>query len=584
MATIMTTETALFDPYLVAEYDPYGGGADKAEEECIEIPDEEDEGEYGEDQPDESAEVAPKELEDPSSTWQVEEDTLPLQPDGFDEPRQLLEEDTLPEEAVTLEVYEEAEELMEEAAEVGEAADGLVYEEAGEEPQEEAEEEALVQYGDADVDEAGGLLAETAEEDLQVQAEAEEPSEPFGEAEEPQPPGEGGEEPASFDIQDGDCGFEEPIAGDASSKPLRSSTEAPKPKPMPKRYPLRRPQLPAEDLALALGDFEAELEPMSEDDETEPVWLRGDGIEVPDPKVAEDAEVCAAFLDGLTGGDVELDMAFPQYVPNLARYLVGHPEALVSKKRKGHKKGAGKRYFGAEERSEDVMADKVIVGCWVCGKLDHESQDCVFKRCFVCSEQGHESSECQLRHLSCSRCRRQGHVVEYCPQEVYDDGLNNEADVSFCRCLKCGEEGHINCCEVIPDASRFIFLQEPSPSEPSLREMGRQGSEDSPSWQPQQQGWNGYRGGWGFDDWSTAGPKAFFDLAPWLLQGAATGNFGWAPPPGDGGGYGGRNGGGGGWRNGNSKGWGGGGWGNGWGRSQSWDDGWSSQKRRRQNY
>ncbi|CAE7832192.1 dgkA [Symbiodinium sp. CCMP2592] len=338
------------------------------------------------------------------------------------------------------------------------------------------------------------------------------------------------------------------------------------------------------DLALALGDFEAELEPMSEDDETEPIWLRGDGIEVPDPKVAEDAEVCAAFLDGLTGGDVELDMAFPQYVPNLARYLVGHPEALVSKKRKGHKKGAGKRYFGAEERSEDVMADKVIVGCWVCGKLDHESQDCVFKRCFVCSEQGHESSECQLRHLSCSRCRRQGHVAEYCPQEVYDDGLNNEADVSFCRCLKCGEEGHINCCEVIPDSSRFIFLQEPSPSEPSLREMGRQGSEDSPSWQPQQQGWNGYRGGWGFDDWSAAGPKAFFDLAPWLLQGAATGNFGWAPPPGDGGGYGGRNGGGGGWRNGNSKGWGGGGWGNGWGRSQSWDDGWSSQKRRRQNY
>lgn len=427
---------------------------------------------------------------------------------------------------------------------------------------------------------SAGLLPETAE-DLQ---EAEEPLEILEllEPEAEEPPGEVGEERASFDIQDVD-GFEDPIAGDLSSK-LRSPSEAPKP--IPKRYPLRRPQPPAEDLALALRDFEAELEPMSEDDETEPSWLRGDGIEVPDPKVAEDAEVCAAFLDGLTAGDVELDMAFPQYVPNLARYLVCHPEALVSKKRKGHKKGAGKRYFGAEERSEDVMADKVIVGCWVCGKLDHESQDCVFKRCFVCSEQGHESSECQIRHLSCSRCRRQGHVAEYCPQEAYDDGLNNEADVSFCRCLKCGEEGHINCCEIIPDASRFIFLQEPSPSEPSLRDIGRQGSEDiSPSWQPQQQqGWNGYRGGWGFDDWSAAGPKAFFDLAPWLLQGAATGNFGWAPPPGDGGGYGGGRNGGGGWRNGNSKGWGGSGWGNGWGRSQSWDDGWSSQKRRRQNY
>ena len=30
--------------------------------------------------------------------------------------------------------------------------------------------------------------------------------------------------------------------------------------------------------------------------------------------------------------------------------------------------GTGKRYFGLEERSEDVMADKVVTGCWACGK------------------------------------------------------------------------------------------------------------------------------------------------------------------------------------------------------------------------
>ncbi|CAE7039425.1 unnamed protein product [Symbiodinium natans] len=46
MATAVRAEAAHFDPYLVAEFDPYGGGTDEAPEEedgCIEIPDEDEE-------------------------------------------------------------------------------------------------------------------------------------------------------------------------------------------------------------------------------------------------------------------------------------------------------------------------------------------------------------------------------------------------------------------------------------------------------------------------------------------------------------------------------------------------------------
>ncbi|CAL1127309.1 unnamed protein product [Cladocopium goreaui] len=176
-----------------------------------------------------------------------------------------------------------------------------------------------------------------------------------------------------------------------------------------------------------LSDFQVDYTPQDDEAEAdeaddaesdeEPIWLRNVGVL--DPKVAEDADVCAAFLDGLTGFETDLE-AVPQHLPCLARYLVGHPEALVTKKKKGHKKGSGKRYFGGEDRSEDVMADKVVTGCWACGKLDHESQDCIFKRCFVCSEQGHEVSECRKRNISCKRCFRQGHFSDLCPLDSYE--------------------------------------------------------------------------------------------------------------------------------------------------------------------
>lgn len=189
-------------------------------------------------------------------------------------------------------------------------------------------------------------------------------------------------------------------------------------------------------------EMEVDLEASSDDDD-EARWLQG--LPEEDTLVSSNAEVAAAFLDGLTGDAEDSDMAHPQYMPLLSQYLIGHPQSLVSRRRKRPGKGAGKRYFGGEERSEDVMADKVVTGCWACGKLDHESSQCVFKRCFHCSQQGHEQMECVQKSLRCSRCYRPGHIKEECPEEEYRTGCQNDEDLYFCRCVSCGQEGHVQC-------------------------------------------------------------------------------------------------------------------------------------------
>lgn len=336
-------------------------------------------------------------------------------------------------------------------------------------------------------------------------------------------------------------------------------------------------------------DDEAEADEADDaESDEEPIWLRNVGVL--DPKVAEDADVCAAFLDGLTGFETDLE-AVPQHLPCLARYLVGHPEALVTKKKKGHKKGSGKRYFGGADRSEDVMADKVVTGCWACGKLDHESQDCIFKRCFVCSEQGHEVSECRKRNISCKRCFRQGHFSDLCPLDSYET-FDHEDDMSFCRCMKCGEEGHLNCGSM-PETE---FAEAWQAGQHRQQQNGR-GYEEQPrnDWSPQREVWG--NGGW--DGWQQKETMHMVNSA-WMFQAGMSpmpvGAVDWAPPAGDGGGYdqsyenydaggyGGNR-----WvRTGNSKGWGGGNrWngGGGWGRQGSWDQGWGwdgpSNKRRR---
>ena len=47
-----------------------------------------------------------------------------------------------------------------------------------------------------------------------------------------------------------------------------------------------------------------------------------------------------------------------------------------------------------------------------------------------------------------------GHYSDHCPLEAYEAAL--EEDPSYCRCMTCGEEGHINC----GDAQRSVYVQE----------------------------------------------------------------------------------------------------------------------------
>jgi len=183
----------------------------------------------------------------------------------------------------------------------------------------------------------------------------------------------------------------------------------------------------------------------------EPTWLEVPGPD--DAALVSASEICAACLDDASDRHDAQEQAFPQYVPFLARYLTKRPEAFVTRGRRFMGKGKDTRYF-ADKRSEDVMADKVLSGCWVCGKLDHDSSKCSFKRCFKCSQQGHEATECPGWEVVCDVCRRPGHAQEDCPETIYNLALGHEVDIFFCRCADCLEQGHLKCSRVPAVASK----------------------------------------------------------------------------------------------------------------------------------
>lgn len=195
-------------------------------------------------------------------------------------------------------------------------------------------------------------------------------------------------------------------------------------------------------------------EPSPSEDQESPQWL-----DLPADTEGEGDSIFAleqaCYLDDLPE-DSDLPVANLEGVcTQLFHYLIRHPQNLVTRRRKVPGKGSKSRYFGGDGPSEDVMADKVVTGCWACGKWTHESGDCHLKRCFVCSGQGHEGSACPNKRNICRRCTNIGHMAEECPDTEYFAGLGNEEDVFFCRCVSCGIEGHINCSEnptaIIPE-------------------------------------------------------------------------------------------------------------------------------------
>lgn len=144
--------------------------------------------------------------------------------------------------------------------------------------------------------------------------------------------------------------------------------------------------------------------------------------------VAADSAKRAAVLDAIPAGATQADLELA--VPLLARYLMGHPRALIVPGRPragggcpGARASGGRYFLDAGPAEGDAMADKLAASCWACGKADHNSKDCKFKRCFVCSQLGHEGSTCALRSQRCQRCKRQGHTERSCPQEDYEDGM-----------------------------------------------------------------------------------------------------------------------------------------------------------------
>lgn len=229
-----------------------------------------------------------------------------------------------------------------------------------------------------------------------------------------------------------------------------------------------------------------------------------------------DAEVTGGFLDDLADQDEDMDAAYPQYVPRLAQYLIGHPTALITKRRRKPGKGQAKRYY-AEEKTNDVMADKTVTGCWACGKLDHESHECEFKRCFICSEQGHEHGDCGMKQVRCIRCKSQGHLEEFCPQQAYGAGLDDSVDVAFCSCMLCREEGHLNCGEVPEVPACSSGAKGKGPRAPA-----------QPPWGQQALGNGGYgkasKGGWQ--------PQGGHAAGPYGKGGAPNGKSGWPQPGG----------------------------------------------------
>lgn len=233
--------------------------------------------------------------------------------------------------------------------------------------------------------------------------------------------------------------------------------------------------IPAAALSDPYGTQDSQIDQMMKALET-PLDQNGDGEEAPPwlllPELlegealgaeAEDAEARADYIDSLPDDSDRPVADLEDVCMQLVQYLIGHPTSLVTKRRKFPSKGAKSRYFG-EERSTDVMADKTVTGCWACGKLDHESNECKFKRCFNCSGQGHEISECTQKKVRCAKCRASGHEIEDCPKTEYDAGIVLDGqvvdqaedgvtvveytDIFFCRCASCAGDGHLNCAPV----------------------------------------------------------------------------------------------------------------------------------------
>ena len=115
------------------------------------------------------------------------------------------------------------------------------------------------------------------------------------------------------------------------------------------------------------------------------------------------------------------------------------------------------RYFNeaTPTRREPNSLSKVQHVCFLCGSSQHQSSQCPSDVCLLCLGRGHRTRECgegavgwvpptdprlQRRIAVCSACGKVGHQHAHCTERRLAP-----PDISRCRCIACGEPGHLDC-------------------------------------------------------------------------------------------------------------------------------------------
>mmetsp|Transcript_107272 Transcript_107272/g.201918 ORF Transcript_107272/g.201918 Transcript_107272/m.201918 type:complete len:341 (+) Transcript_107272:60-1082(+) len=155
-----------------------------------------------------------------------------------------------------------------------------------------------------------------------------------------------------------------------------------------------------------IRDVNAADEFMPPEDDIEQ-WLNLD--EQPAGEAEAHAAVSTAMPDDVcSGAGTE---ALAKTSPSLAKYLSLQLRRQVE--------GTSTLRFFSDSTVDKVMAGKISLGCWICGRRDHKSAACDLKRCFLCSEQGHSLINCPCSLHFCKVCGSVGHTASSCPKVVY---------------------------------------------------------------------------------------------------------------------------------------------------------------------
>jgi len=139
-------------------------------------------------------------------------------------------------------------------------------------------------------------------------------------------------------------------------------------------------------------------------------------------------ERVAAALDALQEGEEVAPMQQADEAPE--------PQA-VGMQRSGKRP---ERYFTAPEPAGTPGSRRARTACYLCGDASHQMWECPRELCFICFQPGHEGRNCptQRRSVVCGTCGRLGHERRDCKYAM-------RPSLAQCRCMVCGDYGHIDC-------------------------------------------------------------------------------------------------------------------------------------------